>query len=42
AAKSAANYLKFSSFSRKGLIDQLKFEGFSAAEAEYGVNTTGL
>jgi hypothetical protein len=23
-------------------IDQLLFEGFSQAEAEYGVNTTGL
>ena len=30
------------SFSRSGLIDQLQFEGFSQAEAEYGVNTTGL
>jgi hypothetical protein len=29
-------------FSRTSLIDQLVFEGFSQAEAEYGVSTTGL
>jgi len=42
AAKKAAEYLKYSSFSRSGLIDQLVFEGFTQAQAEYGVSTTGL
>jgi Host cell surface-exposed lipoprotein len=31
--------LNYSSFSRSGLIAQLKFEGFTAQQAEYGVNT---
>ena len=38
AKKSAASYLKFSSFSRTGLIDQLIFEGFPTADATYGVD----
>ena len=38
----AAEYLDFSSFSRGGLIEQLAFEGFTQAQAEYGVSTTGL
>jgi hypothetical protein len=42
AAKSAASYLDFMAFSRSGLIDQLVFEGFTQAQAEYGVSTTGL
>lgn len=42
AAKKAADYLGFSSFSRSGLIDQLMFEGFTPQQAEYGVSTTGL
>ena len=42
AAKSAESYLEFSSFSRQGLIDQLVFEGFSQAEAEYGVSQIGF
>ena len=37
AAKKAAEYLAYTSFSRQGLIDQLVYEGFSPAEAEYGV-----
>jgi hypothetical protein len=37
AIKKAESYLSFSGFSKKGLIDQLKFEGFSTAEATYGV-----
>jgi hypothetical protein len=36
AAKKAAEYLSFTSFSRQGLVEQLIFEGFSPAEAEYG------
>jgi|GEM_PF-3229875 len=38
ARESAANYLEYSAFSRNGLIDQLKFEGFTPAQAEYGVD----
>ena len=38
AKKSATSYLKFSAFSRTGLIDQLVFEGFSIADATYGVD----
>ena len=38
ARKSAASYLRFSSFSRKGLIDQLLFEGYSNVDAVYGVD----
>ena len=42
SAKSAANFLDGQSFSRSGLIGQLKYEGFTAAQAAYGVSQTGL
>jgi hypothetical protein len=42
AARSAKEYLAYSSFSRLSLIDQLVYEGFTQAQAEYGVSTTGL
>ena len=38
AVKKAADYLAYSSFSRTGLIDQLKFEGFTTADATGGVD----
>lgn len=38
AAKSAASYLRVSSFSRSGLIEQLEFEGFSSEDAAFGVD----
>ena len=38
ARKSAENYLDMSAFSRTGLIDQLKFEGYSVEDATYGVD----
>jgi hypothetical protein len=41
AAKAARSYLESSSFSRRGLIDQLESpygEGFTHAQAVYGVN----
>ena len=41
AAKSAKNYLEFTSFSRQGLIDQLIFEGFTPEQAEFGVVAVG-
>lgn len=34
------SYLSVSSFSRTGLIDQLIYEGFSRADAEYGVDAS--
>lgn len=41
ALASAKNYLSFSSFSKKGLIKQLEFEGFSNQEAQYAVENCG-
>ena len=38
AVKSASDYLRFMGFSRSGLIKQLEFEGFSNADATYGVD----
>ena len=38
ARAKAADYLDYSAFSRKGLIEQLKFEGFSTKDATYGVD----
>lgn len=29
------------SFSRQGLVHQLKYKGFSTADAEFGINSTG-
>lgn len=37
ALESARNYLSLSPFSRSGLIKQLKYEGYSTAEATYAV-----
>jgi hypothetical protein len=37
AKKKAESYLSFSGFSKKSLINQLKYEGFTAAEATYAV-----
>lgn len=41
AAKKALSYLRYSSFSRSGLIDQLEYEGFTHQEAVYGVDQSG-
>lgn len=41
ALKKAESYLKYSAFSRKGLIEQLEFEGFTHSEAVYGVDNVG-
>jgi colicin import membrane protein len=38
ASRAAENYLDMTGFSRKGLIDQLKFEGYTVSEATYGVD----
>jgi hypothetical protein len=37
ARKKAVSYLEYEAFSRSGLIDQLKYEGFTTAQATYGV-----
>ncbi len=37
-AAKAADYLNYTSFSRKSLIDQLGFEGFTPDDAAYGVD----
>ena len=41
ALKSAQQYLGYSAFSHDGLIEQLEFEGFTAAQATYGVDNCG-
>ena len=38
ARRSAGDYLDYSAFSRSGLIDQLKFEGYSVNDATYGAD----
>lgn len=40
AVRKARSYLSMMAFSRKGLIKQLKYEGFSTAQATYGVDAT--
>jgi host cell surface-exposed lipoprotein len=42
ARRSAEDYLSTAAFSRKGLIDQLKYEGYTEQQAVYGVNQAGL
>jgi hypothetical protein len=37
AVKSAQSYIRYSSFSRSGLINQLVFEQYSVADAEFAV-----
>lgn len=41
AVKKAQSYLQFTSFSKKGLAEQLEFEGFSSADAAYGAEHSG-
>ena len=38
ARRSAESYLDGQAFSRSGLIKQLKFDGYSTADATYGVD----
>lgn len=42
AIKSAQSYLSFSAFSRKGLIGQLEFEGYSNSDATYAVDSLNV
>lgn len=41
ALKEAESYLKYSSFSYSGLIEQLEFEGYSTSEATYAADHCG-
>lgn len=41
AARSALDYLAYAPFSYNGLIEQLKFEGYTQEEAVYGVGRCG-
>lgn len=41
ALKAAKDYLHSMSFSKKGLIEQLKFDGYSTKEANYAVENCG-
>ena len=41
AARTAKLYLLSGAFSKKGLIKQLKFEGYTGKEAKYAVNHCG-
>jgi len=41
ALKSALDYLDYTAFSYNGLVDQLKYEGFTHEEAVYGVDRCG-
>ena len=41
ATNSAKEYLDVMPFSRKGLIEQLEFEGFTTSQATYGVDHSG-
>ena len=38
AKSKAQDYLRFSAFSKSGLVEQLKFDGFSRSEARWAVN----
>jgi type IV secretory pathway VirB10-like protein len=42
ARRSAESYLRFTSFSRDGLIGQLEFEKFSTADATYAVDSLAV
>lgn len=41
AVRSAKEYLHLQAFSQKGLVKQLKFEGFSTSDATYGASHSG-
>jgi hypothetical protein len=41
AVRVARSYLQYQGFSFLGLVDQLKFEGFSTSDARYGASHVG-
>ncbi|HEV2123414.1 MAG TPA: Ltp family lipoprotein [Chloroflexota bacterium] len=42
ARQTAADYLDYTSFSRSGLIKQVEYEGFTQADAAYGVDALNV
>ena len=42
AVRKAREYLSISSFSRRGLIEQLEYEGFSTADATFAVDSISV
>lgn len=42
AVKKAKSYLEYTAFSRSGLIKQLKYEGFSEADATFAVDSLNV
>ena len=42
AVRSAKEYLRSQAFSRSGMIAQLKYEGFTTAQAVHGAGAVGL
>lgn len=41
ALRSASSYLRFSAFSYSGLVNQLKYEGYTLEEAQYAADSCG-
>lgn len=41
ALETAKDYLEYSSFSKQGLFDQLKFEGYEDADCQFAVDNCG-
>ena len=41
AVRAAREYLQFQAFSLKGLVKQLKFDGYSTSDATYGASHSG-
>ena len=41
AVRAAKDYLRVSAFSFKGLVSQLKYEGYSTSDARYGASHAG-
>jgi hypothetical protein len=41
AVLKAKEYLRYQAFSSKGLVSQLKYEGFSTSDATYGTSHSG-
>ena len=42
AREAAESYLDFSGFSKKGLVEQLEFEGYTVKQAIYAADAVGL
>ena len=42
ALRAGKNYLNFTAFSKKGLIEQLEFDCYTTEQAKYGASANGL